>query len=119
MKQNDYDYEEQNDAESDNYEYYESNDNDFETDEKSEMKIDIFFLQTFNTRIRKIICKQCDEQHSSRNKLHKHFKSCKIVFKFATSHHDEIIIFIAYHDEFEILHSDASLKQSQELNFRF
>ena len=112
MKQNDHDHEEQNDIVNDNYEYYESSDNDSEIDEKFEMKADIFFLQTFSTRIRKIIYKRCDEQHPSRNKLHKHFKSCKVVFKFATSYHDEVIIFIVYHDEFEILHSDASSEQS-------
>ena len=119
IKQNDHDHEKQNDTVNDNYEYYESNDNDSEIDEKSEMKANIFFLQTSNTRIRKIIYKRCGEQHSSRNKLHKHFKSCKIVSKLVTSHHDEIIISTVYHDESEILHSDVLLKQSQKLNFRF
>ena len=86
---------------------------------KFEIKANIFFLQTFNTHIRKIIYKRCNEQHSSRNKLHKHFKSYKIVFKLIIFHHDDVIISIVYHDELEILHSDAFSEQSQELNFRF
>ena len=44
MKQDDYDHEEQKNIEDDNYEYYESSDNNFEIDEKFEMKANIFFL---------------------------------------------------------------------------
>ena len=120
IKQNNYDHEEQNDTENNNYEYYESSNNDFEIDEKSEIEANIFFCKhLIYTRIKEIIYKQCNKQHSSRNKLHKHFKFCKIVLKFVISHHNKIIIFIAYHDEFEILHFDTFSKHSQKLNFHF
>ena len=71
-----------------------------------------FFVQVPSTA-RDAVCKRCDEQFPSRNKLHVHLRHCKV-----TSKPKEPLQATAYHGDPEVITSDASPEQSEGLGFR-
>ena len=70
-----------------------------------------YFVQILIS-VKKVICKRCNERFLFKNKLHAHIRQCKIKFK-------KSIVIKIYHENFEVIVSDVSSKQFEDLKFRF
>lgn len=115
-----YGYEEPDSAEDPSHGYHGQNE---PKSQQPEQDVESFFLRIPKSRSRDTRCQRCGEEFPSRNKLHKHLRSCKV--KTATpiktedrKYLDDVVVVEAHQGAAEVVYSTAPAEDSQGLGFR-